>query len=212
VGLALTRSPLDLAVLALVAGAASLRIEGRSARDEAPVWGLAAVVFLAHALLSGDPARNARPAALIALRLLALLYLTRWAARSFLGRAARWALGFPLPVRVPAVALPIESGRHAMALVPLAVREAGRQHEALRARGAAPGRGPAGRARYAAAWLLPFLGTMLRLGESYADALAARGYRMGAARGAAVPAAWGWRESLTVAGAAAGAAWLLHGR
>jgi energy-coupling factor transporter transmembrane protein EcfT len=107
--------------------------------------------------------------------------------------------------------LPIESARHALALTPLAIREAEQQHQALRARGMRPGRGAAGRARYVAAWVLPFLGTMLRLGESYADALAARGYVLGAPRRSAMAATWGWGDAAVILGGTASAAWLLRG-
>jgi hypothetical protein len=149
-------------------------------------------------------------ASLIALRLLALLYLLRWAARAFLERAARWLLGVRVPARPGWISLPIESGRHALALVPLGVREAGFQHMALRARGIVPAGGVRGRARYAAAWLLPFLATMLRVGECYADALVARGYRMGAPRRGPRPG-WGWPDAAVITGGAASAAWLLRG-
>ncbi len=212
-GLALSASWLDLACFAVVGAAATLRVEGRSPRAELPLWVLAAVVFLAHTLLSGRPiVEAARPAARIALRLLALLYLLRWAARSFLGRAARWMLALPLPGRPRFLAFPLESARHAVALAPLAIREAEHQHTALRARGLAPAGGIESRARYVAAWLLPFLGTMLRIGESYADALVARGYVPGARRRSALRASWGWRELATIAGGGLCAAWLLRAR
>lgn len=211
VGLALARSPIDLAAVAILGAGLTLASEHRRVRAELPLWGLAAVVFLAHALLSGRPPREAAPdAARIALRMLALLYLLRWAARSFLGRAARWLLELPLPARASLVSLPAESARQALALVPLALREADQQRTALLARGIEPGPGLGGRARYLAAWLLPFLGTMLRLGDSYADALATRGYRAGARRRSAIRAAWGWPEAGVIAGGAALAAWLLR--
>jgi hypothetical protein len=60
-------------------------------------------------------------------------------------------------------------------------------------------------------WLLPFLGTMLRLGESYGDALAARGYALGARRRSGLRAAWGWREAGVIAVGAALTLWLLRG-
>jgi energy-coupling factor transporter transmembrane protein EcfT len=212
-GLALARSPVDLAVAAFLAGALALRAEGRTPRSELSLWALSLVVFLAHWLLSGKPLRAALPsAALIALRLLALLYLLRWAARAFLGTAARWLLSLELPRRPRALLLALESGRHAVALTPLALREAGRQHEALRARGVSSPAGAGGRARYIAAWLLPYLGTMLRLGECYGEALAARGYVMGERRSSGRRWAWGWLESVLVAGGAALAVWLLRGR
>lgn len=212
VGLALGRSALDLAVCSALGAGFALRVEGRSLRSELPLLTLALIVFLAHALLSGRPTPEAAEgAALIALRLLALLYLLRWAARAFLGSAARWLLALPIPARPRALLLPIESARHALALTPIALREAEQQHQALRARGLRPGRGAAGRARYLAAWFLPFLGTMLRVGDSYADALAARGYALGARRRSGLRVLWGWPEMGTVAGGAASAAWLLRG-
>jgi energy-coupling factor transporter transmembrane protein EcfT len=212
-GLALSHSWLDLALLSVLGAAATLRAEGRSLRGEAPLWLLAGILFLAHSLFSGRPFQDAvRPAALIALRLLALLYLLRWAARSFLGRAARWVLGLRLPAEPRWVAFPLESARHTMALVPLAIREADQQHVVLRARGIAPGGGVEGRARYVAAWLLPFLGAMLRIGESYGDALVARGYVLGAPRGSALRLAWGWAETGTIVLGAGLAAWLLRAR
>ena len=212
VGLALGRSALDLAVFSALGAAFTLRAENRPIRSELPLLTLALIVFLAHALLSGRPTPEAaKAAALIALRLLALLYLLRWAARTFLGSAARWLTALPIPARPRLLLLPVESARHALALTPIALREAELQHQALRARGLRPGRGPAGRARYLAAWLLPFLGTMLRVGESYGDALMARGYRLGARRRSGLRATWSWAELGTVAGGAASAAWLLRG-
>lgn len=211
-GLSLTHAPIDLAVLAVLGAAFALRAEGRSIRSELPLWALALVVFLAHTFLSGRPiAVAALPAALIALRLLALLYLLRWAARAFLGNAARWLLALPLPRRPRVLLLALESGRHAVALVPLALREAGQQHEALRARGFRPPRNATGRARYIAAWLLPYLGTMLRLGECYGEALWARGYAMGERRSSGHGWRWGWIESATIVLGAASAVWLLRG-
>lgn len=211
-GLSLAHSTLDLAIFSAVGAYFALRAEGRAPRAELPLLTLALVVFLAHALLSGRPfSESSKPAALIALRLLALLYLLRWAARAFLGSAARWVLSLPIPARPRALLLPVESARHALALTPIALREAEQQHQALRARGLKPGRGAAGRARYLAAWLLPFLGTMLRLGESYGDALAARGYALGAPRRSGLKSAWGWAEMGVIAGGAASTAWLLRG-
>ncbi|MGH7681590.1 MAG: hypothetical protein ACRENN_06340, partial [Candidatus Eiseniibacteriota bacterium] len=194
-GLSLARSPLDLGVAAALGLALALHVERRSLRAELPLLGLAAIVFLAHALFAGRPlAESWRPAALIALRLLALLYLLRWAARAFLGRAARWLLSLTLPTRPRPLLLALESGRHAVALAPLALWEAERQQEALRARGLTPSGGAAARARYLAAWLIPYLGTMLRLGESYGEALAARGYTMGRRRSDGTTWTWGWIE------------------
>jgi energy-coupling factor transporter transmembrane protein EcfT len=204
---------LTLALATLAAAWASLRVEGRSPRAEIPLWALAAVVFLAHAFLSSrPPAVAVREASVIALRMLALLYLLRWAARAFLPRAARWLLALPVPRRPAFLSLPIESARHSLALTPLALREARLQHEALRARGVGSGAGLTGRARGLAAWLLPFLGTMLRLASSYEWAIQARGYRPGTARRAARPAAGFWPESGIVLAGAAAAAWLIVGR
>ena len=212
VGLALGRSALDLAVFSVLGAGFALRAEGRTLRSELPLLTLALIVFLAHALLSGRPTPEvAKAAALIALRLLALLYLLRWAARAFLGSAARWLLSFPIPRRPRLLLLPVESARHALALTPIALREAEQQHLALSARGLRPGRGAAGRARYLAAWLLPFLGTMLRVGESYGDALSVRGYTLGARRRSGLKTTWGWAEMGAIAGGAASAAWLLRG-
>ena len=211
-GIAFGGSALDLAICAAIAAALALRTEGRSPREELPLWGLAAIAFAAHALFSTQPARvRLEAAATIALRFLTLLYLLRWAARAWLGRVARWLLSLRVPSRIRPLLLALESARHAVALTPLAIREAGAQHQALRARGLKPGRGASGRARYLAAWLLPFLGTMLRLSESYGDALMARGYRLGAPRGGAILETWEWRETLLLAGGTLCAAWLLRG-
>lgn len=211
-GISLTHSPVGLALVASLFAWLVLRWEGRSPRAELPLVTLAAIVFLAHTLLSGRPFSEAAiPAALIALRLLALLYLLRWAARAFLGEAARWLLSLPIPSRPRALVLAVESGRHALALGPLALREAELQHVALRARGLKPSQGAAGRARYVAAWLLPFLGTMLRLGECYGESLAARGYRIGARRRAGRDWGWGGVEFAILLGGAAAAAGLIRG-
>lgn len=212
VGLALGRSAVDLAVVAAVAAAFALRAEGRTLRAEAPLLSLAFIVFAAHTIFSGTPISKAvYPAAMIALRLLALLYLLRWAARAFLGDAARWLLSFPVPARPRILLLLAESARHTLALTPLALREAELQHMALRARGLRPGMSLTARARYLAAWLLPFLGTMLRLGMSYGDAVAARGYLLGRRRRSGLQLSWRWHEAATVVGGAASAAWLLRG-
>ena len=213
VGICLARSPLLLFGITAAAAVTSIRAEGRPLRFEYPLWVLAFLVFLAHTFLSGRPAAvAAREASVIALRMLALLYLLRWAARAFLPRAARWVLGWPVPTRPRAVALTIESARHALALTPLAIREARLQHEALEARGIGPSGGFRGRARHLAAWLLPFLGTMLRLASSYEWALLARGYRPGSVRrGAAIPAGF-WPEAAFILGGAALAAGLIVGR
>ena len=212
-GIGICGSPLSLLVVTLAAAAAALRAEGRPLRFEVPLWVLAAVVFLAHAFLSGRPLSVAVPeGSVIALRMLALLYLLRWAARAFLPRAARWLLALPVPRRPAFLALPLESARHAVALTPLALREARLQHEALRARGVGSGIGWTGRARHLAAWLLPFLGTMLRVASSYEWALHARGYRPGSIRRGGVPSGGLWPESGIVFGGAAAAAWLIVGR
>ena len=203
VGLAMTSSLLVLALFAFVGGVFALRAEGKSFRNEIPVLVLAAIVFAAHTLLSGHPIREAaRPAGLIALRLLALLYLLRWAARTFLGTAARWLASMPVPNRPAFLLAAAESGRHALALTPRAIREAELQHMALRARGFRPGRGFGGRARYVAAWMLPFLGTMLRTGESYGEALEARGYVMGSPRRSGLSLRFGGAELLVLGGGA----------
>ena len=85
-GLAMTHSWIDLAGAVVLLACAALRAEARRVRDEAPLLLLALVVFLAHVLGAGKDYRAAiAPAALIAFRLLALLYLLRWAARVALG-------------------------------------------------------------------------------------------------------------------------------
>jgi len=212
VGLTLGGSIPDLALSAALLATMAMRAESRRIREELPLWRLAVIVFLANLLIGGlpFPARLERGTA-IALRLLALLYLLRWSARAWLGRAGRWLLTWKVPSRPRFLLLAMESVRHSAALVPLAVRESGQQHDALRARRLAPGRGLGARARYIAAWLLPFLGTMLRLSESYLDALTVRGYRMGAPRGRGVAEAWGLPEVAVVAIGSVGAAWLLRG-
>jgi len=212
-GLALsfTHSLLWLGLSAAALLALALRVEGRTLRGEIPLFLLTAIVFAAHLLLSGRPlSESVAPAGLIALRLLSLLYLARWAARAFLPSAARWLFSRPVPRRPRVATLLFESGRMTVAFLPLALREAEQQHAALRARGIRPGGGARGRARFLAAWLLPFLGTMLRVGESYGDAMTARGVTVGAARrgGPALP--WGGREVAAIAGAAAASAWLLR--
>ena len=199
-GLALTTSLPILAVAAVLGCVVALRVEGKSFRHELPLLALAAIVFAAHTLFSGKPVLEAAPpAGLIALRLLALLYLLRWAARAFLGDAARWLASMPVPARPRFLLLAAESGRHALALTPRAIREAELQHVALRARGFRAGTGLRGRARYVAAWMLPFLGTMLRTGESYGEALEARGYVLGRARRSGLALRWGLLEVLVLA-------------
>jgi energy-coupling factor transporter transmembrane protein EcfT len=175
-GIALARGPIVLAATAFLFAYLALRIEGRRPRLEAPFLGLALILFLAHALLGRFAPEATRAALLLAFRLLALVYLTRWAVRSFLPAAARWLLGLPIPSRPRALALTFESARIAASMLPLAAREAEAQTLALRARGIGPGHGFGGRARFLATWILPFLGTMLRLGDALADALHARGY------------------------------------
>ncbi|MBI4364861.1 MAG: hypothetical protein HY568_05465 [Candidatus Latescibacteria bacterium] len=210
-GLALGRSWPDLAVAAAVLGFAALRAERRTLRGEAPLLGLALVVFLAHVIGAGRGYRAAlTPSAVIALRLLALLYLLRWAARETLGRSARWLLSMRPPQRPRFVTLVVESGRLTAALLPLAAREAEQHVFALRARGIRAGRGIAGRARYLLAWFLPFLGTMLRIGEAYADALIARGYVPGRPRRTGLRLAWGLGDWVAILGSAACFGWLLH--
>lgn len=199
-GLALTPSIPILAVAAAAGCAFALRAEGKRVRHELPLLLLAAIVFAAHTLFSGRPVLEAaRPAGVIALRLLALLYLLRWAARAFLGNAARWLASMPVPGRPRFLVLAAESGRHALALTPRAIREAELQHVAMRARGFRSGNGVGGRARYVAAWMLPFLGTMLRTGESYGEALEARGYVLGRARRSGLRVRWSGAEVLVLA-------------
>lgn len=211
-GLALTSSIPYLALFAAGGCALALRAEGKSLRSELPLLALAGVVFAAHTLLSGKPPLEAAPAAgRIALRLLALLYLLRWAAKTFLGDAARWLAAMPAPRSPRFLVLAAESGRHALALTPRAIREAEFQHVALRARGFRAGGGVRGRARYVAAWMLPFLGTMLRTGESYGEALEARGYVMGSPRKSGRSLRWGIPEALVLASGMVVLALLLRG-
>ena len=99
-GIALTVSMPALALAAVLFLTLTLRAERKTLAAETPLLAIALIVFAAHTLLSGVPVRQALgPAAKIALRLLALLYLLRWAARTFLGGAARWALSLRLPRR-----------------------------------------------------------------------------------------------------------------
>jgi len=213
VGLSFTASPIALATGAVLLGVLTLRRERRGARAEAPFLLLALIVFAAHLLFSGHPLREALlPAGIIALRLLALVYLARWAARAVLPGAARWLFGRGGIARPRPLALLVESGRMTLALLPLAIAESERQHLALRARAIRPGRGLAGRARYLAAWLLPYLGTMLRVGDAYAEALQARGHTLGARRRGAATYAWGVLEMGGTLLALAAAAWLLRAR
>jgi energy-coupling factor transporter transmembrane protein EcfT len=209
--LAMTRSWIDLAAAAGLLALAALRAESRPARNEIPIVGLALIVFLAHVVAAGTNFRAAlAPAAVIACRLLALLYLLRWAARSALGRIARWLMGVKPPVKPRFLLLLAESARLTAALLPLALREAEQHVSALRGRGIRPGRGLRGLARYLLAWFLPFLGTMLRIGDAYADALTVRGYVPGRARRTGLTLAWGLREWGAIAGSAGAAAWFLR--
>jgi energy-coupling factor transporter transmembrane protein EcfT len=211
-GVAMTRSWVDLALAAAIFSLAALRAERRPLAGEAALLGLALVVFLAHVAVAGREFRQAlAPAALIAFRLLALLYLLRWAARVALGPIARWLMGLKPPTRPRFVLLLAESARLTAGLLPLALREAEQHVTALRGRGIRPGRGLRGLTRYLLAWFLPFLGTMLRIGDAYADALTVRGYVPGRARRTGLFLAWGLREWGAIAGSAGTAAWLLHG-
>lgn len=211
-GLAMTHSWIDLAAAAILLAFAALRVERRRARDEIPILSLAALVFLAHVVSAGRGYRAAvAPAAVIACRLLALLYLLRWAARSALGPIARWLMGKRPPARPRVLLLLAESARLTAGLLPLALREAEQHVVALRGRGIRPGRGLQGLTRYLLAWFLPFLGTMLRIGDAYADALTVRGYVPGRVRRSGLALAWGWREWGVLAGSAGTCAWFLHG-
>lgn len=209
-GLSFVRSPVLLATAALILLGASLWAEGKRLRGEVPFLLLALIVFAAHLLLGGRPPKEALPAAgAIALRLLALVYLMRWAARMVLPGAARWLFGRSGPRRPRPFAILFESGRMTVALLPLALSEAERQHLALQARAIRPGRGLSGRARYLAAWLLPYLGTMLRVGDAYGEALHARGYAIGARRASAsVP--WGLRETAVTLASLLAAVWMIR--
>lgn len=211
-GLAMTHSWIDLAAAAILLAFAALRVERRRVRDEIPILSLAALVFLAHVASAGRGYRAAvAPAAVIACRLLALLYLLRWAARSALGPIARWLMGKRPPARPRVLLLLAESARLTAGLLPLALREAEQHVVALRGRGIRPGRGLQGLTRYLLAWFLPFLGTMLRIGDAYADALTVRGYVPGRVRRSGLALAWGWREWGVLAGSAGTCAWFLHG-
>jgi energy-coupling factor transporter transmembrane protein EcfT len=210
-GISLARAPIALGMAVAVLAFMALRVERRRLRDELPLGGLAAVLFLAHALLARFEPAATMMAALRALRLLALVYLTRWASRAFLPAAARWLLSLPLPSRPRVLHMAAESARLSAAILPLAAREAESQTLALRARGIRSGGGVAGRARFVAAWLLPFLGTMLRVGDSLADALHARGYVAGAPRAAAVPLRWSIPDAFVMAGGLLAAGVLVRG-
>lgn len=202
-GLAIARHWIPLAMAAAGLGVLALREEGRPIRGEGPLIGLAAVVFLAHTAAAGAAWRSAvAPAAVVAFRLLALLYLLRWAARAFLGRAARWLLGLTPPRRPRVLTTLLESARLTVSLLPLAMREAEQHAIALRARGLSPGRGLAGRARYLAAWFLPFLGTMLRVSDAMSDALLSRGYSLGGVRRSGLVLAFGPPDGAVLAGVA----------
>jgi energy-coupling factor transporter transmembrane protein EcfT len=208
----MTRSWTLLLAAAVLFAFAALRAEGRRARDEAPLLLLALIVFLAHVVAAGRGYRAAiAPAAVIACRLLALLYLLRWAARVALGPIARWLMGKKPPGRPRVLLLLVESARLTAGLLPVALREAEQHVSALRARGIRPGRGLRGIARYLLAWFLPFLGTMLRVGDAYADALTARGYVPGRARRTGQELSWGLLEWGAIVISAGATAWFLHG-
>jgi energy-coupling factor transporter transmembrane protein EcfT len=189
-GISFARAPILHAITALAFAALALKAEGKRPRHELPFLALAAVLFLAHAIFYRFEPRATIAAALLALRLLALVYLTRWAVKTFLPGAAQWLLEQPMPTRPRPLALAMESARLSTALLPLAVREAEAQTLALKARGIRSGRGLTGRARFTAAWLLPFLGSMLRVGDALADALHARGYTPGKRRVGLARASW----------------------
>ena len=211
-GLAMTHSWIGLGAAAVLLGFATLRIERRRLRDEAPLLALAAIVFLAHVLGAGKGWRAAvEPSAAIAFRLLALLYLLRGAARVALGPIARWLMGWKPPARPRVFLLLIESARITAGLLPLALRESEQHVTALRGRGIRPGRGLGGRARYLIAWFLPFLGTMLRIGDAYADALIVRGYVPGRARRSGQVSRWSWPEWGATVGSAGTCFWLIRG-
>src|SRR5207253_10625632 len=109
-GVAMTRSWIALAVASALLMVAALRSERRPARGEAPLVSLAAIVFAAHVVFAGKEWRAAIPAAAaIAFRLLALLYLLRWAACAALGPIARWLMGGTPPARPRVLLLLLES-------------------------------------------------------------------------------------------------------
>ena len=201
-GVSLARSWWILALSALALLLLAHAVERRRFRAELPLLGIAAVVLAAHTAAAGAGWRDAlAPAAAIAFRLLALVYLVRWAARAFLGRASRWLLGLTPPARPRLLTTLLESGRLTLSLLPLALREAEQHALALRARGIRPGRGVSGRGRFLAAWFLPFLGTMLRSSDAFADALQTRGYALGAPRRGGLELAWGLADWLLIGGA-----------
>jgi len=211
-GLMATASWIDLALAATLLAFLALRAERRRSKHEAPVLLLAALVFLVHVLGAGAAWRLAvAPAAAVAFRLLALLYLLRWAARVALAPIARWLMARRPPARPRVLLLLAESARLTAGLLPLALREAEQHVLALRGRGIRPGRGLGGRARYLLAWFLPFLGTMLRIGDAYADALTVRGYVPGRARRTGLQVAWGLREWGALLGSAIACAWFTRG-
>lgn len=201
-GVSLARSWWILAAAAVTLLLLAHAAERRPLRSELPLLGIAALVLAAHTAVAGAGWRAALgPAATIAFRLLALVYLVRWSARAFLGRTSRWLLGLTPPARPRVVTTLLESGRLTLSLLPLALREAEQHALALRARGVRPGRGVAGRARFLAAWFLPFLGTMLRSSDAFADALQTRGYALGAPRRGGLQVAWGLADWSLVGGA-----------
>jgi energy-coupling factor transporter transmembrane protein EcfT len=194
-GLAMTQSWVGLLAGAAVFCLLSLRAERKELRGEVPLLLLALLLFGVHVLAAGKEFRAAlAPAAVIALRLLALLYLLRWSARVALGGIARWLMAKRPPARPRFLLLLVESARLTAGLLPLSLREAEQHGLALRGRGIRPGPGLPGLCRYLLAWFLPFLGTMLRVGDAYAEALTARGYVPGRARRSGQPLSWGGRE------------------
>ena len=211
VGLAFSRGPIVLAVTTVALACLALRAERRGPRNELPLGLLALILFLAHATLGRFQPEATRAAAVLALRLLALVYLTRWAVRTFLPAAAHWLLGLPVPRRPRFLLDGIESARLAATLLPLAARESEAQTLALRARGIRGGKGVVGRARFLAAWLLPFLATMLRIGDALGDALHARGYVPGARRAGRPRPAWAWADAALVLSGAVVAGVLIRG-
>ena len=211
-GLMATSSWIDLGIAAALLGVLALRAERRRAGHEAPLLMLAVLVFLVHVVGAGGSWRAAvGSAAAVAFRLLALFYLLRWAARVSLAPIARWLMGWKPPARPRALLLLWESARLTAGLLPLALREAEQHVLALRGRGIRPGRGLGGRARYLLAWFLPFLGTMLRIGDAYADALTVRGYVPGRARRTSPGPGWGAREWGILGGSAGVCVWFLRG-
>jgi len=210
-GVAMTRSWIDLAAAALLLAFAALRAEGRRVRDELRFSSSPLILFLAHVATAGKGYRTAiAPAAVIAWRLLALLYLLRWAARVALGPIARWLMGRKPPQGRGSCSFSWRAPGSRPGLLPVAVREAEQHVTALRGVEFVP-LAAFGISRYLLAWFLPFLGTMLRVGDAYADALTARGYVPGRARRTGLVLSWGLREWGAIVVSAGAAAWFLHG-